>query len=105
MDINSSTKKHPKQVIREYLDEPEEETSFFDGVTENLTKLLDGISFSIGLTRFRTWLMILLTVLSTYACRSARLPDVLIFFALLGWVDDHISTFPDCRLCSRFTAR
>jgi len=68
MDINSSTKKHPKQVIREYLDEPEEETSFFDGVTENLTKLLDGISFSIGLTRFRTWLMILLTVLSTYAC-------------------------------------
>jgi len=69
LDATEASKKTPKEIIRDYLAEPDEESTLFDGVYENGTKLLEGVNFSLGIFRLRTWLMILLTVMSTYACR------------------------------------
>mmetsp|Transcript_19673 Transcript_19673/g.40076 ORF Transcript_19673/g.40076 Transcript_19673/m.40076 type:complete len:348 (+) Transcript_19673:36-1079(+) len=58
----------PGKLIREYLNEEVEGETIWAGAMDNLTRLVEGVSFSVGISRGRTWFMMIATAFATFLC-------------------------------------
>eukprot|EP00961_Rhodomonas_salina_P025309 341201-Rhodomonas_salina.6 len=68
MASSSEMPKYPGQIIRDAVEEPQPDETLWDAIKKNSEKFIEGLAFSVGFHRVRTWFMILATAIATFCC-------------------------------------